>query len=279
MPGAASGASKVDSTGEATLLDAGSISGAISGAFADSGAISGDAGDAGSGAISVSVEIVDMDFAAGGATSSVCNDGGAVSAEPPDADVLDVERVCADDGLWLLVHRSQQPGSSGSARWVHSHSPGAGEGAVAEEVCPVGLEDSLTSTEADPASPVVVSAPPESGFVAAGVSSLALPDVEVGPSDVDEDPDEVEVPDSVDSDPPEGDFDRLVLESGCEPDSEVCALVPEPEGCDAVLESPLESEADESEPGCAHAMPGVVATATPTPSATASAPTRPTYLA
>jgi hypothetical protein len=34
-----------------------------------------------------------------------------------------------------------------------------------------------------------------------------------------------------------------------------------------------------AESGCANAMPGVLATAAPTPNATANAPTRPTYLA
>jgi hypothetical protein len=53
----------------------------------------------------------------------------------------------------------------------------------------------------------------------------------------------------------------------------------EPEEVPDADEPADESDDDESPAGSAYAMPGVEATATPTPDATANAPTRPTCLA
>ena len=80
----------------------------------------------------------------------------------------------------------------------------------------------------------------------------------------------------VDAEPPD------VLSAGFdEPDADPPEDVPPDVPDDEVPEAaPDDEESDDESPaGSAFAMPGVEATATPTPSATANAPTRPTCLA
>ncbi len=81
------------------------------------------------------------------------------------------------------------------------------------------------------------------------------------------------------------DADEFVVNDGeCKPDGEVDAGAEREEGLDVLVLS-VDTEADGVElddelgsDGSASATPGMVATADPTPSATASAPIRPTRL-
>jgi hypothetical protein len=110
-------------------------------------------------------------------------------------------------------------------------------------------------------STVSVASSPVSPAAGASVSVVGSSSPAASPSDVDDETSAVL---------PAG-FD----ESDADPPGEVPDEVPEDEESDDE-----ESDGDDESPvGSAYAIPGVEATAAPTPSATANAPTRPTCLA